>query len=374
MFNDKTRLLIVQPWFTAIGHPAQSTLNTANALGVNERVEYLVSTEDGEHNFAAIQRQLEKLGRVNTFRVPGPSIRWGTLLSLFTLLRIGRHGKYRQILFLDAHLVLLAFFWKWLAWLVKPEQLSVIYLKGPEKIAGHPLARLVVHLFLSRPETRLFLRTDELVSAWRAAFPCQPENKIDVLPSLELFDNKSVNFTPTRSKILKFGVLGQVRPGKGIEWLVPFFVANPSAGELTVAGACSTLEHQHELDVLKRFDNFINRFFSGQELLEIAQRQDYLLLLYDNWDARMEAAMLYLAANANRPVIVRESGWCGRMVNTYKCGVTCKQGEESADFFMALPRPESAAYQALLFGLEQFRNSYSGPVWRQQFIEKVIGS
>ena len=374
MPNEKTRLLIVQPWFTAIGHPAQSTLNTASALGREVQVDYLVSMEVGGQSFYSLQRQLERLGRVKTFLVPGSSIRVCTLLSLFALLRISRPGQFRKILFLDAHLVLLAFAWRWIAWFVRPERFSVIYLMGPEKIMAHPMARRAVQVFLSRPETRLFLRTEELAVAWRAAFPGQPAIKIDVLPSLELVENEPDHPPPNRSEVLKFGVLGQVRPGKGIEWLVPLFVAHPNVGELTVAGACNTRQHQKELAVLQRCENFVNRFLSGQELIELAQHQHYLLMLYDNWDARMEAATMYLAARANRPVVVRESGWCGRMVNTYSCGVICRRGEESADFFLALPQPGTVAYQSLLFGLEKFRNAHSGPAWRQQFIEKVIGN
>lgn len=367
MTENKSNLLIVQPWFTAIGHPAQSLLNTASVLGVDDRVSYLISREGGDNLFTGLAEQLGQYGRVETFVVPSSSIRTCTLLSLLALLR--KRGGFTRLLFLDAHLVLLAFFWSWIAGFLKIEILSVIYLMGPEKISNNWLTRKVISSFLSRQDTRLFLRTEELADAWRTAFP---GTRIDVLPSLELPEGAKMPGPPVQVGELRFGVLGQVRPGKGIEWLVPLFEEHPEVGVLTVAGAFITRQHEQALAVLRNYNHFINRFLPEQELVALAASQHYLLMLYDNWDARMEAATLYVAARANRPIIAREAGWCGRMVKTYNCGIICGKGSETADFFRFLPGPGDAAYLNLLSGLERFRMDHSGPAWRRQFIEKVI--
>jgi hypothetical protein len=366
-------MLIIQPWFTAIGHPAQSTLNTANVLGINAQVAYLISHGFGSKHLLEAEQKLRRYGHVETFSVPSSSLRICTLLSLLALLRLGSSGKIKRILFLDAHLVILAYFWRWIAWLVRPERLGVIYLMGPEKISRYSTARAIVYAFLSRPDTVLFLRTEELALAWRSAFPTISEAKIDVLPSLELPDGASIIDQPTRTRKLRFGVLGQVRPGKGIEWLVPLFSRNPRAGVLTVAGTFINRQHAQELAVLHSHQNFINRFLSEDELVKLARSQHYLLMLYDNWDARMEAATLYLAAKVNRPVIARSAGWCGRMVKTYNCGVICNQGDETVDFFMELPKPGDAAYAEFLSGIERFRETHSGVIWRQEFLDKISG-
>jgi hypothetical protein len=373
LLDDKQELLIIQPWFTAVGHPAQSMLNTANVLGVNYRAAYLVSRGLGDHPFAKAEQQLRSYGHVDTFLVPSPSIRIGTFLSLLALFRLGVGGKFKRILFLDAHLVLLAFFWRWVAWLVKPERLSLIYLMGPEKISSHPAAKSAVKVFLTRPDTMLFLRTEELAVAWRSAFPEVPEAKIDVLPSLELTEVTGIPDQPVSASELKFGVLGQVRPGKGIEWLVPLFDRNPQVGTLTVAGAFSNQQNEQDLAVLHAHPNFINGFLAEDELVDLARYQHYLLMLYDNWDARMEAAILYLAAKVNRPVIVRDGGWCGRMVRAYNCGIVCEKGNETVDFFLALPKPGDDNYAALLVGLAKFRDAHSGAAWRQDFFDKIFG-
>ena len=374
MTGGEPRILIIQPWFTAYGHPAQSVINTARILGIDDRITYLISHESRNNTFIEAAHQLRNLSHIETFRVPSSSIRLGTLLSLWMLLRLATVARFRCILFLDAHLVLLAFFWRSVAWLVKPQRLCVIYLMGPEKISSHPVVKAAVSAFLSRPDTVLFLRTEELAAAWRSAFPAVAEAKIDVLPSLELPESARILDQPAPTNELKFGVLGQVRPGKGIEWLVPLFDRNPRAGTLTVAGAFNHRQHAQDMAFLHAHPNFINHFLSEDELVDLARSQHYLLMLYDNWDARMEAATLYLAAKVNRPVIARGAGWCGRMLKTYNCGIICENGDETEDFFLALPKPGEDNYAALLSGLAKFRATHSGAAWRQSFIDKVFGN
>lgn len=375
MSDNKSSLLIVQPWFTAIGHPAQSLLNTACVLGADDRVSYLISQEDGDNLFTDLAEQLGRYGHVETFAVPSSSIRTCTLLSLLALLRLRADKKFRSIFFLDAHLVLLAFFWRWVAWLVRVEELSVIYLMGPEKISNNWLVRRVIRSFLSRPDTKLLLRTEELAEAWRNAFPTAEKNKIDVIPSLELVSMAGTPDSPPPPPPitkLEFGILGQIRPGKSIERLVPLFAQSPDIGRLTVAGTFISQQHEEELAVLRSYPHFINRYLKEEELVMLAGKQHYLVMLYDNWDARMEAATLYLAARVGRPVIVRGAGWCGRMAKKYRCGILCERGDETADFFRSLPCPGDKEYAALLSGIARFREEHSGPAWRQAFLDKIF--
>lgn len=372
MSASKPNLLIVQPWFTAIGHPAQSLLNTAAVLGTDDRVSYLISRESGDNLFTSVAEQLGQYGCVETFAVPSSSIRTNTLLSLLALLRLrGRRG-FARILFLDAHLVILALLWRWIASFLKVEKLSVIYLRGPERIANNMLTRKVVESFLSRQDARLFLRTEELAEAWRISFPAIGTEKIDVIPSLELVSTTTMPDGSSPSADLKFGILGQIRPGKSIERLLPLFMRAPEIGQLNVAGTFMTRKHEQALAVLYLYPHFINRYLGEEELLILAGEQHYLLMLYDDWDERMEAATLYLAARVGRPVIVRGGGWCGRMVESYSCGVVCERGEETVEFFRALPHPGDREYVALLSGMAKFREQHAGPAWRQAFMDKIL--
>lgn len=84
--------------------------------------------------------------------------------------------------------------------------------------------------------------------------------------------------------------------------------------------------------------------------------QDYLLILYDLWDKRIESAVLYFAARANRPVVVYGDSWSGRMVREFGCGVVAPVGHgETVDLLRRIPCPGSAEYARLFKGMAEFR-------------------
>jgi hypothetical protein len=101
------KVVIVQPWFTAVGHPAQSILNTAKALCGSTSISYLVSAQDGTSEEPL--NKLHALAEVDSFKVTTPSLREGTLKALVRLLKLNRQKRHFQhVFFFDAHLVLLS--------------------------------------------------------------------------------------------------------------------------------------------------------------------------------------------------------------------------------------------------------------------------
>ena len=82
----KLNLLIVQPWFTAKGHPAQSLMNTASVIGFNDGVSYLVSRQLFSGCFLEIEEKISKYGKIETFSVLNSSIRNNTILSILTII------------------------------------------------------------------------------------------------------------------------------------------------------------------------------------------------------------------------------------------------------------------------------------------------
>jgi glycosyltransferase involved in cell wall biosynthesis len=370
------KVLIVQPWFTAIGHPAQSTLNTAKALGERQEVAYLISDPQAGV-FEPIAAGIAKYGRVLRFRVPGDSLRMGTLLAVAALARLSHHSSaLERIFFLDAHLLTLAALWPLVPGRLRAvRSLGLIYLGGPEPIAAHILKRFAVTRFLSAPGRRLFLRTGELAGAWRTAFPAIPGSHIDTIASLEIPDDQDVVAPREHAARVRFGVVGQIRPGKGLEWLVPIFQRATAPGELFVAGTFTNAEHRARLAMLESHPNFDNRFLAEDQMLRAAGAQDYLLVLYDNWDPRMEAATVFLAARVGRPVIVYDEGWPGRMVREFGCGIgIARQPRPDAGFFAGLPRPGDPAYRTLLAGVERFREAHGGAPSREAFLATLLGN
>lgn len=372
--GQEPAVLIVQPWFTALGHPAQSVLNLARVLGVRRDVSYLIS-DPGTGKLAPMASELQKYGAVERFRSHGDSLRAETLFSLPAALRVvRRRAQLRHIFFLDADLVALAAAWPIASTSIRAVRLvSSVYLGGPERIASHPFARPLVSRFLSSPGRRLFLRTDELKQSWRDAFPKLPQDAIETIPSMEMTEGDDTPATNRESKLLRFGVIGQVRPGKSLEWLVPLFAENRTIGELHIAGTFTNPAHQRRLSFLSEYGNFDNRFLTEADMLSAAAAQDYLLALYDDWDARMEAATVHLAARVGKPVIVYDEGWPGRMMREFGCGIAVARNVRPGEsFFKNLPRPGDDRYQALLTGSKRFRAAHGGAGSREAFLKKLF--
>jgi len=364
-------ILIVQPWFTAIGHPAQSTLNTAKVLGKSADIGYLVSAERGSP-FDELARELEKYGPVWRFRAANTSLRRNTVLAIFALAR-RRVPTATRVVFLDADLPVLAVLWPLAEKLLPAVCLvSTIHLSGPETVCQRAVKRWLVARFLSRPGRRMFLRTEELAIAWRTALPEVPPRRIETIPSLEIPEECSPGNPTTVSGPLRLGIVGQVRPGKSLDWLVPLFRENPELGVLHVAGTFTNEAHRSSLPVLDGYREFDNRFLSEQEMVAIAAAQDYFVAFYENWDTRMEAASFFVAARADRPMLAYDDGWCGRMIRTFGCGILAPRSPRPGTaFFRALPRRDDPRYHAMQEGVRRFRQANSGPDRRREFLDKV---
>jgi hypothetical protein len=174
---------------------------------------------------------------------------------------------------------------------------------------------------------------------------------------------------------LRFIVAGQIRIGKGLERLVPLFVSRPDLGALTVVGAFASAADRAALPMLTDFPGLREGFIEEHALLRTVGDHDYVLILYEDWDSRMEAATLFLAARVGRPVVCSDTGWCGRMVRTFGCGVTVAShpGFDPADALAALPRPGTADYEALVDGCARFREAHAPERLRPVFLEKLTG-
>jgi hypothetical protein len=368
------QLIIVQPWFTARGHPAQSLLNTARVLGKRSDVCYLISRQPHRTEFAPIIEELAEYGDIHQFRVPNYALTVGTVLSFWKLARIARQYKDTvDVFFMDSHLLTLAAGHPFFASIGRKVRLIMaIGLVGPESVVAKPWRRAMIERWLQSGDAKLFLRTNELTEAWRSAFPAVDGRRIETLPSLEIPEANELLSVHGPEGPTRFGILGQVRPGKGIDWLVPMFRKHPELGELRVSGTFFNDRHRAMLSELVGFPGFEDRYVPDEELLPRAASVDYLLTLYDSWDHRMEAATFYVAARAGRPVICYDQGWCGRMVREFGCGIALPGLKRpDAEVFRALPHRDSTEYRELVRGMEQFRQAHSGETWRAEFLRKL---
>jgi glycosyltransferase involved in cell wall biosynthesis len=370
------KLLIIQPWFSAIGHPAQSLINTASAIGKDDRVEYLVSM-DSESQFCLNSlQQLKRWGNVHCFSVKASLGRTNTARAFWALWRLRMKGhRYNRIYFFDSSLLMIASLWQVFARICSVEIISILHLSGPEHVNGSRwVYKFLIRRLLMRPDVRFYLRTEELAHAWAAKYGNILVNGISTLPSLEIPDLMTPEYSFRPTGHVKFGVIGQVRPGKGLDWLVPTFQHHPDIGKLTVAGEYASPECHGQMSFLHEFDGFVNRFMSEDEMLERSSMQDYLLMLYDgSWDKRMESAVLYLAARVLRPVIVYADSWSGNMVKRFGCGLVApNERQQAIEFLRRVPRPGDIEYDALMDGMAAFRSAHSTESLRSILIEKLL--
>ena len=372
--KPSSRLLIVQPWFSALGHPAQSLYNTMRTLREVPCIDYLVSEDPQFTHHANLHDALGPGQRLFRFAVEGSDLKKNTRKGLLELLRRRRElRETRSVLFFDVDLGAVAKWWRWVAPWLNIARLSLLYLLGPEHIKQHESARRRVTRLLRRHEVVLCVRTSELEDDWVAAFPSLDRARLRTLPSLELPPGRHFAERPCLDRAdLRFGVLGQIRRGKSIELLVPLFERCPSLGTLTVAGSFASPAEREALGVLAGFAGFEERYFDDEGLLTLTAAQDYLLVLYDQWDKRMESAVIYLAMRAGRPVVVYSEGWCERVVRHYGCGITvAREGIDLGQVLASLPLPGSTAYAALLAGVLRFRNDHRDEVLLPQFLDCV---
>jgi glycosyltransferase involved in cell wall biosynthesis len=377
------RLLIAEPWFASPGHSPQTTVNLARIIGQRADTAYLVTRDAADPVYEHFLQDLRGFGEVITMPAARKMAPSETLRALLRLAALpSRYRRADTVFFLDAHLPTLALAWPWLHRRFPGVRLAVRHLFGPEHVQTHRSRHarwyaVVLNRFLRRDNVELFLRTEELVEAWRAAHPTIPAERFRLLPPTELPDEQIRRDTPQPASRLRVGVIGQLRRGKGIEWLVPMFVANPALGDLCVAGAHADETHHKPViaPLIRQIDGRVG-YMTEAEMNDVAGAQHYLLILYDRWDLRMEASNLYVAARVNRPVVTDASGWCGRMVEAYGCGVVVQPSdrrdpERMERIFATLPLPGSAEYDGFLAGLERFRQEHAGGAVRAQVLSAL---
>jgi hypothetical protein len=366
------RLLVVQPWFSAAGHPAQSLYNTMRALRHVPGIDYLVSEDPQFEHHSNLEQALGSGQRLFRFKVSGSELKKNTVTGLWSMVKLWRKLQdVHHVFFFDMDLVRVAKWWPVLGTLLKVRQLSLLYLLGPEQIGSHPSGKRRVERLLRRDEVVLCLRTPELEQDWTVAFPGADPSRIRTLPSLEI--PEGIDF-PARHGVprteLRFGVLGQLRRGKSIDALVPLFSSRPEIGTLKIAGAFASPAEREALGLLQGFPGFEERYLGDDELLQLTAAQDYLLILYDQWDKRMESAVLYLAMRANRPVLAYAEGWCDRMIRQFGCGIAVPRvGIDLPALLATVPLPGSAAYAALLEGVQRFREAHRPEALLPGFLE-----
>jgi glycosyltransferase involved in cell wall biosynthesis len=267
-----------------------------------------------------------------------------------------------QVWFWDADLSEL---WRLLVrWPLKRRvPVRVFEVRGPWPAGGGLRSRVkrwLLRRTWRRHHVMLAARTEELADAWRKSGWLPPESCV-AAPTLQLAERRGVpgakRSIAARDE-LRFVIAGQLSRRKSIAEIVSLFLAGKVDGTLEIAGELqhgATLEdlaldslpaEPHARVILER------KFLSEAELHGRVAGAHYALMVYRNWDDRMEVSMVYAAASAGTPVIGSNRGWVARMIATYELGYTVDPDDREgiAERLRACALPGSAEYERFVSG------------------------
>jgi glycosyltransferase involved in cell wall biosynthesis len=375
---------LVQPWFVSPGHPAQSLLRTYRSISPLVDVKSLVFLPKDIN----LDPYLLELIELCSADIILPDSSWehklfgtlaaGTFSSIRYLEQYRNEGKELKVFFLDANLYVLSMFLN--IQTIKFDRLDVLCMVGPEfyqRTWPEYLSKwLLVKKLFDLPYFHLHLRTEDLAHDWKKLFP-HIGSRIGYLPSLELQNSEFTNKTVVSGKInivleRKFLIVGQIRPQKSVLKLFNLFYSYPSMGKLTIAGKIVENSLQSMLSS-RTVENvtILDRFLTELEIKKLFLSANYNLMLYENWDQRMESAMLFESIKYGCPVVAYRGGWLGTKIVQEGLGWVISRNKTDFELFegiQQLPSPCSNEYNQVLINLEKCHQKWSSEDLVKEFL------
>jgi hypothetical protein len=358
-------IIVIQPWFSAQGHPAQSTLNLSRIIPAQRVRRFLISSPVRAPALVGLAEQIGQNVPVELFGVPGTNLRTNTAIASFRLAGIKRTGRSEEpqaghgsLFFVDADLLMICLV-SALGIFRRYARVCMVHLEGPQALAGRTFRQWIVRRALRSGRLLVFLRTPELMEDWGKAFP-EVAGAFRLLPPVEAAGSPVVA-TQERSNdgLLRIGVIGQVRIGKCIPALLRVGDRYPQRLRISVCGPLYDNQPEEFLDLMRTHPRVSVGFMTEETMLSAALQQDYLACLFEEriWNVRMESATFWLAVKTLRPVLCFGSGWIGRMVRETGCGIILPQPAGQELPLEAIPGRDSPEYRRCVGQIERLRAS-----------------
>ena len=239
---------------------------------------------------------------------------------------------------------------------------------GPEVFDKSIIKRIIIKIFLSFRNNKIFTRTQYLARPWQKYFS---NNKN--ISYLGCYDFPDIHFNKkSRKGKLKCGVVGQIRFGKSIEFLYDFFQKNQKLGSFYVIGNFAGEKAKNNFRFLNKKSLFTENFDSSKKISNNSSSLDYICLMYDNFfDHRHDISTLYLAAKLRSPVICfNRKGWLLEKVKKYNCGLVLNSVKD----FKKLPLRNSSKYKKFVNGLIKFDHNETGKIKENFFYNKIYNN
>lgn len=373
-------LLLVQPWFSLQGHPAQATLFFARALSGFIPINVLTYVSENNPTQEFVLEQLCEIANTEILRGTQTSLWIGTKVTyqyLSSLLR--RRPEIRHVLFIDANIVSLS-----AALVFNPLprdcRITTIQLWGHERYITSNFLKTAKKIVLLQVATKyrklkVAFRTPELAASWRKSNWIVSDACVE-LPTLELAtaeDKKNKSYISERESLI-FALAGSLEYRKNIARIAPLFEKGFVPGKLFLAGylhmELSAIQELIASDS-KRIV-FTPKFLSEQELYKIVGEAHYSLLLYDA-DDRHEASMLFTSVRVGTPIIGKKSGWIGRMITEYNLGYVINpyNVDEIQACLCNCALPGSPEYARFQHGINRILQDYRAEVAVPSFLSAL---
>ena len=360
------KIVLVQPWFSGEGHPAQSLLNFSRVIPKAALSLILISSFAAGSVFEGMAGKLVKIAPVRVVGSRHFGLRLNTIVAGLALARRALIGSDRRgdiPLFVDCDLIAMCLLIR--LGVFKPfAKPAVVLLHGPERVAGRYFINSLVRSVLSNGACTIFLRSQAHLEAWDKY--CS-QARLRLLPPIEgAIDEADFPEERALDGPLRVGVIGQIRVGKCIPQLLR--LQERHAGELavTVRGPLFLKQSQEFVDLALHNPNIECGYMSEDVMMGAVMQQDYLACLFEeSWDLRNESATFWLAVKALKPVVCFEHGWVADMVRATGCGIIVPSSNLS-ELVAKLPARSTEEYRQMSAALLRFRERVTTrAVWDQ---------
>ena len=218
-----------------------------------------------------------------------------------------------------------------------------------KKIKLKKIKFLFLCFFLNTGNNQIFLRTTVHRDNWRKIFP-KCKNNINVIKSIDYPEITATKIT--KSKKLTFGVVGQIRFGKSLEFLNEFFNKNTQY-DFKIIGSFASKKSKKNFEFInKKYLVGQTDFLPFNDMITETRKLDYILLLYDEYiNLDNEVSIFYIAAKLRIPIIfLKKQNFLSNIFHKYKCGIMLDNLNE----FMEFPTVDSDMYKNFQKNLIKF--------------------
>lgn len=374
--TDCKKILIVEPWMCANGHPFQSCVYMLDALVNYKNVQFLCILNKNENFQKCVVSLKENQQRIAKYKVPwqnalSPA---NTVVAIFYALMSQAKKNKPSIFFFDGSFVVLIYIRFALFLFLIKSRFTILCMIPPEHWCSG-LKKHILEFLLKKEAIRLLFRTEELCDDWGFHFNLY-KSQMRLLPSLEVpnyvnLEDKLVHCE--NNEIHKFLIVGQLRPGKSIEKIINVFENNNILSQLKIVGSYVDYKYMAKCMKYQKLGVISNIYLDTAKIESLIFNASYIILLYgERWDLRMESGLLYLSTRLGTPVITYNKGWLGRMVSKYKCGIAIDNISSLSHLIKNIPSRKSIEYNKLVDGCVKFAKDHKNESKVELFLKIIM--